>query len=187
MEAIQANPASADAWCRFLDKEDAASGASAAAFDAAVRSKSSAPSTSGVAVSHLYQRATELVPRVKGEATLSYMKIWIGYARHLWYVGATIVTLGAETGHIYMGDSGMHRLKPGCRLKSEDEGRDLFKALKNQHIGDTCAHLYGAWAQLERASGNDGKAVSVLQKGLKEGAEPRRYVAAQSPPACCPR
>lgn len=61
------------------------------------------------------------------------------------------------------------------RLKSEDEGRDLFKALKNQHIGDTCALLYHTWAVLERASGNESKALSVVQKGLKENAEPRRY------------
>ena len=60
------------------------------------------------------------------------------------------------------------------RRRNEDEGRDLFKALKNQHIGDTCAVLYSEWAQLEAASGNAGKAVAVLQKGLKERAEPRR-------------
>ncbi|KXZ54691.1 hypothetical protein GPECTOR_4g759 [Gonium pectorale] len=57
--------------------------------------------------------------------------------------------------------------------RNEDEGRDLFKALKNQHMGDSCAHLYHEWALLEHQAGNTNKAISILQKGIKERAEPR--------------
>ncbi|PNH03126.1 hypothetical protein TSOC_010826 [Tetrabaena socialis] len=57
--------------------------------------------------------------------------------------------------------------------RNEDEGRDLFKALKNQHLGDTSALLYHEWALLELQAGNTSKALSVAQKGLKERAEPR--------------
>lgn len=61
------------------------------------------------------------------------------------------------------------------RPRDEDDARDTFKALKNQHIGDGHASLYHQWAQLEASSGNTSKALAVIQKGLKERAEPARY------------
>jgi serine/threonine-protein kinase TTK/MPS1 len=63
---------------------------------------------------------------------------------------------------------------PVRRYRNEDEGRDIFKALRNQHLRDTCALLYYTWAGLEQHSGNTSKAVSLLEKGLAERAEPRR-------------
>lgn len=61
-----------------------------------------------------------------------------------------------------------------CRGRNEDEARDTFKTLKNQHIGDGCALLYHDWAALEAKSGNISKALSILHKGLKENAQPVR-------------
>jgi hypothetical protein len=60
------------------------------------------------------------------------------------------------------------------RQHSEDEARDTFKALKNQHIGDANAQLFHMWAKLEATSGHDDKALAILNKALKGGAQPAR-------------
>jgi hypothetical protein len=49
-----------------------------------------------------------------------------------------------------------------------------LKTLKNQQIGDGNAHLYHVWASLEHADGNVSKALGILAKGLKSGAQPAR-------------
>lgn len=61
-----------------------------------------------------------------------------------------------------------------CRERNEDEARDTFKTLKNQHIGDANAHLYHQWAALEAKAGEISKAISILQKGIKERAQPAK-------------
>ena len=58
------------------------------------------------------------------------------------------------------------------RRDSEDDARDTFKTLKNQLLGESNAHLYHAWAALEAQSGNVSRALGILHKGLKEGAQP---------------
>lgn len=58
------------------------------------------------------------------------------------------------------------------RVRNPDDGRDLLKMLKSQHIGDATAALYYEWAALELASGSQAKALGVLGKGLKEQAQP---------------
>lgn len=60
------------------------------------------------------------------------------------------------------------------RERHEDEARDTFKTLKNQHIGDSNAHLYYEWAALEAKAGSISKALSIVQKGIKENAQPAR-------------
>jgi hypothetical protein len=59
-----------------------------------------------------------------------------------------------------------------CRLRNPDDARDTFKTLKNQLIGDSSAHLYAEWAKLEQSAGNTSKALGILSKGLREGAQP---------------
>lgn len=59
-----------------------------------------------------------------------------------------------------------------CRHKSQDDARDTFKTLKNQHIGDGCACLYHEWASLEHSAGNVSKAISIVHKGIKADAQP---------------
>eukprot|EP00798_Chlamydomonas_sp_ICE-L_P023347 gene23347-30598_t len=91
-----------------------------------------------------FHRATELVQRSRGSTALeSYISVWLGYVRHQW-------------------------------RRSEEDGRDTLKTLKNQQIvvGEYGALLYQEWARLEMSSGNICKAVSVVQKGLKENAQP---------------
>ena len=61
---------------------------------------------------------------------------------------------------------------PSLRRDSEDDARDTFKTLKNQLLGESNAHLYHAWAALEAQSGNVSRALGILHKGLKEGAQP---------------
>jgi hypothetical protein len=58
------------------------------------------------------------------------------------------------------------------RYKNQDDARDTFKTLRSQHIGDRSAFLYYEWAALEQLAGNTSKALSVLQKGLREQAQP---------------
>ncbi|GAX81238.1 hypothetical protein CEUSTIGMA_g8670.t1 [Chlamydomonas eustigma] len=55
---------------------------------------------------------------------------------------------------------------------NEDDARDTFKTLKNQLPGESNAHLFHTWATLEAGSGNMSKALSILQKGMKERAQP---------------
>ena len=59
-------------------------------------------------------------------------------------------------------------------MKSEDDARDTFKTLKNQHVADNSAYLYHEWAKLEAGAGHSSKALGILNKALKEKAEPRR-------------
>lgn len=59
-----------------------------------------------------------------------------------------------------------------CRQRNPDDGRDTFKTLKNQNIGDSCAYLYAEWATLEQSVGNVSKAIGIVQKGMKAGAQP---------------
>ncbi|KAJ9506102.1 hypothetical protein QJQ45_016590, partial [Haematococcus lacustris] len=55
---------------------------------------------------------------------------------------------------------------------NEDEARDTLKTLKNQHIGDSAAHLYHLWATLESKSGYHSKALAILNKAIKDKAQP---------------
>lgn len=65
-----------------------------------------------------------------------------------------------------------------CRLRSKiDDARDTFQTLRTQHIGETCALMYAEWAGLEAMGGNTSKALSIVSKGIKSGAEPQLYVA----------
>lgn len=59
-------------------------------------------------------------------------------------------------------------------MKSADDGRDTFKALIRQGIsGESSALLFLEWAALERDRGSgESKSASILQKGLREGAQP---------------
>jgi len=66
----------------------------------------------------------------------------------------------------------------GRRRHNEDEARDTFKTLKNQHVADSSALLFHAWASLEAGSGNTSKALGILGKALKENAQPARWVRA---------
>lgn len=78
-EALQSSPMSAEAWSRFLETEERiASGAEPSASALKARPAGS------ITLAHLYQRATELVPRVRGKAPEDYMQIWIGHARQQW-------------------------------------------------------------------------------------------------------
>ncbi|KAF8072718.1 MPS1 [Scenedesmus sp. PABB004] len=56
--------------------------------------------------------------------------------------------------------------------RSPDDARDTLKTLKNQHIGGDSAALYHAWASLEHAAGNISRALGVLARGIKAGAQP---------------
>ena len=58
------------------------------------------------------------------------------------------------------------------RARSQDDARDTFKTLKNQHIGDASAHLYYAWAVLEHSAGNISKALGIIAKGMRAEAQP---------------
>lgn len=78
VELLQSNPTSAEAWCQFLETEERISAEAPAAGASALKSKSA------VTLANLYHRATELVPRVRGQAPLTYMKLWVGYAKHQW-------------------------------------------------------------------------------------------------------
>jgi hypothetical protein len=64
---------------------------------------------------------------------------------------------------------------PHCRTRSQDDARDTFKTLKNQHIGDASASLYYEWAVLEHSAGNVSKALGILAKGMRAEAQPIRY------------
>ena len=65
-----------------------------------------------------------------------------------------------------------------CSLRqhNEDEARDTFKTLKNQHIADSNALLFHEWASLEAKSGNVTKALDILGKAIKDNAQPDRCV-----------
>ncbi len=65
------------------------------------------------------------------------------------------------------------RVRDPYRSVNEEEARDTFKTLRNQQIATGCARLYHDWAQLESQSGQLGKAVSVLKKGISERAQPQ--------------
>ena len=61
-----------------------------------------------------------------------------------------------------------------CRLRnSHDDARDTFKTLKSQQIGEEYAIMYAEWAGLEAIVGSASKALSIVSKGIKTGAEPR--------------
>ena len=74
-DCVLENPASAEEWWQFLQHEEAALQQS---------SSGAATAAAGIALRHLYHRATELVLRCKGRPTASYVHIWLGYARHQW-------------------------------------------------------------------------------------------------------
>lgn len=61
-------------------------------------------------------------------------------------------------------------------LRGKDDALDAIKALKTQQIGLQYAPMYSEWAGLEAASGNASKAISIVAKGLKEGAMPRHVL-----------
>lgn len=125
-QALFDNPSSADAWWKFLSEVES--------------NALSSPSISSLR--SVYQRATELVQRTKGQdPTEAYVNIWLGYAKHQWAV-------------------------------NEDDARDTFKTLRNQHITSGAANHYHLWASLEAGSGDISKALSVLAKGIKEKAQP---------------
>ena len=56
------------------------------------------------------------------------------------------------------------------------EARETYKTLKDQNIGNaaTCAQLYADWAAMECSTGERERALSVLRKGIKAGAQPVR-------------
>jgi hypothetical protein len=129
-QALFDNPSSADAWWRFLSEIESNN------------SPSPSPSTSSSSLHSVYQRATELVQRTKGQdPSEAYVSIWLGYAKHQWSI-------------------------------NEDDARDTFKTLRNQHITSGAANLYHLWASLEARSGDISKALSLLTKGIKEKAQP---------------
>lgn len=58
-------------------------------------------------------------------------------------------------------------------MRNQDDGRDTFKTLKSQRIGQNCSAVFLEWATLEHCNAGDTyKALSVLSKGIKEGAQP---------------
>ena len=59
-----------------------------------------------------------------------------------------------------------------CRLRGKDDALDAIKALKTQQIGLKYAPMYIEWSSIESLSGNQRKALSVVQKGINEGAQP---------------
>jgi lipopolysaccharide biosynthesis regulator YciM len=60
-------------------------------------------------------------------------------------------------------------------LRGKDDALDAIKALKTQQIGLSYAPLYIEWASIEAASDNVRKALSVVDKGIRENAQPSRY------------
>ena len=73
-----------------------------------------------------------------------------------------------------IGLSGEHA--PLRRHRNAHEARETYKTLKDQNIGNaaTCAQLYADWAGLEAAAGERERALAILRKGLKAGAQPAR-------------
>lgn len=76
------------------------------------------------------------------------------------------------------------------RRRSSADAIDTYKYLKSQHIGDTSAALYTAWARAEHAEGRTDKALGVLGKALSKGAAPadeihklQRELMSGAPPA----
>lgn len=65
---------------------------------------------------------------------------------------------------------------PCHRARSPDDARDTFKTLRNSAIGAASAQLYSDWAGLEYAAGSVSRALGILAKGFKEGAQPTRCV-----------
>lgn len=64
-------------------------------------------------------------------------------------------------------------LNPGDRFHSSpDDARDTFKTLRNQLLGSSHAQLYCQWAKLEAQAGDVPRALGIVSKGLKEGAQP---------------
>jgi hypothetical protein len=61
-------------------------------------------------------------------------------------------------------------------LRGRDDALDAIKALKTQQIGLSYAPMYIEWASIEAASDNVRKALSVIGKGIRENAQPMRYV-----------
>ena len=61
-----------------------------------------------------------------------------------------------------------------CRYRNVHEARETYKTLKDQNIGNaaTCAQLYADWAAMESSAGEVERALSVLRKGIKAGAQP---------------
>eukprot|EP00741_Cyanophora_paradoxa_P009210 tig00001486_g8920.t1 len=55
---------------------------------------------------------------------------------------------------------------------SAEEGREMFKFLKNERVGEDSAGFYSAWADLEFRTGNAEKGRQVLQKGFQRRARP---------------
>lgn len=61
-------------------------------------------------------------------------------------------------------------------LRGNYEAQDYIKALKQQQIGVMYAPLYAEWAGIEAASGRTAAALSVVKKGLKQGAQPAQVL-----------
>jgi serine/threonine-protein kinase TTK/MPS1 len=100
------------------------------------------PSRNNTYLFELYRWATKLIPRQGNHTKDSFVKIWIGFGRQQW-------------------------------MRNQDDGRDTFKTLKSQRIGQNCSAVFLEWATLEHCNAGDTyKAMSVLSKGIKEGAQP---------------
>ncbi|KAL4539201.1 hypothetical protein Ndes2526B_g02541 [Nannochloris sp. 'desiccata'] len=101
------------------------------------------PRASSTTLCDLYHWATRMVPRTDGQNIATYINLWLGFARQQW-------------------------------LRSKiDDARDTFQTLRTQHIGETSALMYAEWAGLEAMGGNTSKALSIISKGVKSGAEPQ--------------
>ncbi|KAI8113435.1 hypothetical protein M9435_003437 [Picochlorum sp. BPE23] len=61
-------------------------------------------------------------------------------------------------------------------LRGKDDALDAIKALKTQQIGLSYAPLYIEWASIEAASDNVRKALSVVDKGIRENAQPSSHL-----------
>ena len=172
-DRLRANPASAEAWWRFLAAEERAAVAAApggrqippppplvlktttttatTAVTATTTTTPAASSTSHLerasclALLRLYEAATRLVPR--GNTSLHALsRLWLGLARRTW----------------------SHR--------GVDDGRDALKALRSSsRLGARDGHLWAQWALLEAFCGGGGgaaKGLSVVDKGRAAGAAP---------------
>ena len=168
---LRANPASAEAWWRFLAAEERAAAAAApggkqippppplmlkttttttttpavAPSSSSSSSSSSPERASCLALLRLYETATRLVPR--GNTSLHALsRLWLGLARRTW----------------------SHRCV--------DDGRDALKALRSSsRLGARDGHLWAQWALLEAFCGGGGgasKGLSVVDKGRAAGAAP---------------
>lgn len=74
-------------------------------------------------------------------------------------------------------------------LRNADDARDTFRTLRDCHIGEGNARLYCEWASFEHRCGHTDKALDILAKALRGGAQPatdleqlRERISAAGPP-----